>query len=122
MGENSFTEVPETIHQMNETELSSRVASMQKRIEQGIASDEDYLEDTKLEYVIQELDRFPGLGDTLLATALQSAYPRTRIAAAKVLIAWGKDHMSDELKTILKSAYAIEPDPELKEYLGSITQ
>ncbi|MCA9836387.1 MAG: hypothetical protein KC422_05710 [Trueperaceae bacterium] len=44
MGENSFTEVPETIHQMNETELSSRVASMQKRIEQGIASDEDYLE------------------------------------------------------------------------------
>ncbi len=44
MGENTFTEVPDTIHQMNEVELGKRVAFMQKRIEQGVASDQDYLE------------------------------------------------------------------------------
>ena len=44
MGENTFTEVPESIHQMDESELSKHVAHMQKRIEQGVASDQDYLE------------------------------------------------------------------------------
>lgn len=44
MGENTFSNVPENIHQLDDVELSQRIASTQKRIEQGIASDQDYLE------------------------------------------------------------------------------
>lgn len=44
MGDTEFGKVPTDISKLDAVELSNRVAHTQKRIEQGVASDEDYVE------------------------------------------------------------------------------
>jgi hypothetical protein len=43
VGEHSLVESPKEVRQLNSNELSTHVENSQKRIEQGIASDQDYV-------------------------------------------------------------------------------
>ena len=69
----------------------------------------------RLVLVLQELPRFAaGTGDRFVLSGLRSAWPQARALAARVLGAWGKAALSDDLREALEEAAEHEDDAETK--------
>ncbi len=67
-----------------------------------------------LDFILQDLDRFPGKGWPLIAASLQSPVVRNRNMAAKALKGWSKADWPEEALRIIRQAVRLEPDAELK--------
>lgn len=78
----------------------------------------DFVGDSCLAYVLQELGTHPGVGMKLVAAALKSRVIRTRNAAANVLEAWKGPYLQDAVKAALKQ----EPDDDLRKRLANLAQ
>ena len=74
---------------------------------------EDYQEHSRLEWVLQELHRFPGKGWDLIRAAMQSPVVRNRHMALRALGAWGKPLWNDEVQGLLERALDAEPDEDV---------
>jgi hypothetical protein len=73
-----------------------------------------------LDFVLQELRRFPGKGWPLLRAGLQSPVTRNRNLAARALAAWGRPAWPPEAEFLLRSALAHEPNEGTRETLGQV--
>jgi hypothetical protein len=62
-----------------------------------------------LDFLLQELDRFPGLGWDVIRPALASPVVRHRIAALRALSAWPRDGLSAEIEAALEGCLS-DPD------------
>ncbi|REK10767.1 MAG: limonene hydroxylase [Planctomycetota bacterium] len=68
-----------------------------------------------LDFVLQELGRFPGHGARLIAAGLQSPVVRNRGGALTALANWPRETWPGELETLLKDAVVHEPDDALRD-------
>ena len=76
-----------------------------------------------LDFVLQELGRFPGLGWPLIAAGLRSPVIRNRNMALRALEGWGRAKWPAEADALLRACQAAEPDDAvrntIRELLGS---
>jgi hypothetical protein len=68
-----------------------------------------------LDYILQELPRFPGQGWELIRAGLQSPVVRNRNFALKALLAWPRDRWPADAHALLQQAESLEPNQGLKE-------
>jgi len=73
-----------------------------------------------LDFLLQDLGRFPGLGWKLIRAGLQSPVIRNRWMAIQALASWQRDDWPDETDGLLAAAVATEPDAEVKEALSAV--
>ncbi len=73
-----------------------------------------------LDWLLQELGRFPGLGWSVVAAALRSPVTRNRHWAVKVLSRWGARSWPSEAPALLERVVAEEPDIELRQRVRNL--
>ncbi|MDX1616231.1 MAG: hypothetical protein R3300_18100, partial [Candidatus Promineifilaceae bacterium] len=73
-----------------------------------------------LDFVLQDLDRFPGKGKKLLLAGLASPSVRNRNMALKALSAWQPDLIDQEMLQALDTALQREPDDRVKENIKQV--
>jgi hypothetical protein len=73
---------------------------------------------TILDFVLQELVRFPARGWPFLRAGLQSSTIRNRSLALRALLAWPREEWPAEAFALLQQAFSNEPDEKLKERLS----
>ena len=66
-----------------------------------------------LDAILQELDRFPGLGWEVIRPALRSRVVRDRIFALRALSAWPRDELTPEIEDALRACLA-DPDSYIR--------
>lgn len=67
-----------------------------------------------LDFILQDLNRFPGKGWTLIKAGLRSPVIRNRNMALQALESWLPAQRPAELPALLDAAYRQEPDSELR--------
>ncbi len=67
-----------------------------------------------LDFIIQDLDHYEGMGKRLILAALWSSSIHNRYMVLKILKAWKPEHWPDEAKDILIRLQSMEPDKETK--------
>ncbi len=73
-----------------------------------------------LDFIIQDLDKYPNKGETLVLTALKSPVVRNRNMAIKTLDAWGKENINDKIKKSIIAAEKVEPNEDIKKNLNKL--
>jgi hypothetical protein len=67
-----------------------------------------------LDFVLQELHAFPGLGWNLIQAGLRSPVIRNRNMALKAMAGWGRPRWPPQAEAALQEARRQEPDPEVR--------
>jgi hypothetical protein len=73
-----------------------------------------------LDWVLQDLRRFPGHGWGLIKAGLSSPVVRNRNMAINALSAWGPKSWSSEMRAEVGSAADVEPKPDIKKRLADL--
>ena len=73
-----------------------------------------------LDFILQELGKFPQKGSRLVAVGLKSPVIRNRNFALKVLSKWGEANWDQILKKALQEAAAAEPDEAVKKRIHQV--
>jgi hypothetical protein len=68
-----------------------------------------------LDYVLQDLRRFPGKGAILIETGLKSPVVRNRNMAVNALAAWSREDWPSGLKEALERVAGCEPKEDVRE-------
>ena len=68
-----------------------------------------------LDFILQDLGRFPGHGESLVEAGLQSPTVRNHNLALNVLSEWGEDNWSARTRPVLLAALDTEPDVDVRE-------
>ena len=80
----------------------------------------EFAEHQKLDWLLQELRRFPGRGLPLIHAGLQSPVTRNRNMAARAIAEIPLAERSDEITHWLTAAVAVEPDADTKHLLETV--
>ena len=80
----------------------------------------EYKYHSALDFIVQDLRRFPGKGWNLVKTSFQSPVIRNRNMSLQALEAWGKEQWPDDAGKILNEAYIAEPDEDVKESIRKV--
>jgi hypothetical protein len=75
-----------------------------------------------LDFIAQELRRFPGFGTKFIETALRSPVIRTRNMAVKALETWGKPCWPARMHDVLGQAAAREPEPKVAKNMRRVLE
>ena len=75
-----------------------------------------------LDFIVQDLRRFPGKGWSFVKASLQSPVIRNRHMSLKALEEWGKGQWPNDAEQILNEAYETEPDEKVKESIQKVRQ
>jgi hypothetical protein len=70
-----------------------------------------------LDFVLQDLDRFPGKGWLLVRAGLRSPVVRNRNMAVRALAAWGKEAWPEGAETLLRAALENEPRQDTRDHM-----
>ena len=81
---------------------------------EGIGFGEKYQTHAALDFIVQDLRRFPGKGWDFIEASLQSPVIRNRHMALKALDAWGRENWPADAEARLSAAHEIEPDATVK--------
>jgi hypothetical protein len=73
-----------------------------------------------LDYILQDLRRFPGKGAILIETGLKSPVIRNRNMAVNALAAWSRDDWPSTLKEALEQAIGREPKEDVRERMQKV--
>jgi hypothetical protein len=73
-----------------------------------------------LDFVLQELRRFPGHGSKLILAGLKSPVVRNRSMAMFALAAWRQNSWTDAMRESLEQAAAVEPDQSIRGYMRKV--
>ncbi len=73
-----------------------------------------------LDFVLQDLSRFPGKGWPLIRTGLQSPVTRNRNMAIKALASWSREEWPDEAEALVMQAFRQEPNQDSRELLRKL--
>jgi hypothetical protein len=82
----------------------------------------DYAPHHALDFIVQELPRFPGRGWTLVNAALRSSVVRNRNMAINALERWSKSAWPPEAISAVERAAEIEPRDDVKNRLVALTR
>lgn len=80
----------------------------------------DYENDSAVDFILQDLRRFPGLGWTIIEVGLRARTIRARNMAHKALAAWDRAQWPTEAEALLRTALAKEPDAEVAERIEAL--
>ena len=80
----------------------------------------EFKDHSALDWVLQDLENWPGLGIKLVNAGLKSPVTRNRNMALKTLQAWGKENWEEGTENTLSEMLAIEPNERTREYIGEI--
>ena len=83
---------------------------------------EAFAHHSAVDFIVQDLGRFPGKGWKLIEAALKSPVIRNRNMAMKTLSDWGLEHWPADARRVVEEAYRIEPDEEVKADLGRLKE
>lgn len=75
-----------------------------------------------LDFVVQDLRRFPGRGRSLIEAGLQSPVVRNRNMAITALECWPRAQWPPELEAALKQAMGCEPNERVRAYMQKVLQ
>ncbi|MFD2330144.1 limonene hydroxylase [Cohnella sp. GCM10020058] len=75
-----------------------------------------------LDFLVQELDRYPGVGRKLVAAALHSPVVRNRNMALRTLEAWPLADWEETLVSAVRELAETEPVPDVKESVLKLMQ
>jgi hypothetical protein len=81
---------------------------------------EKYAAHSALDWILQDLKRFPGRGWGFIETGLQSPVTRNRNMALNALLEWPRPSWPEQAPSLLARLRAIEPNQKLRERLQSI--
>jgi hypothetical protein len=73
-----------------------------------------------LDFILQELGRFPGQGEQLIRAGLKSPVIRNRNMALRALSEWGKGNWPDGMEAALAASLASEPDDEVRKSMQKV--
>lgn len=73
-----------------------------------------------LDFLLQDLDRYEGVGGKLILTGLNSTVIRNRNMALKALEAWNKSSWPEGTTDILNQLFKIEPDSKVKKRVENL--
>jgi hypothetical protein len=74
----------------------------------------------KLDWVLQDLRRFPGKGWRLIKAGLQSPVIRNRNMAVNALSAWDRKSWTTEVESLFRRAYEAEPNKQTRELMKKV--
>jgi hypothetical protein len=80
----------------------------------------DFADDHAVDFIVQDLGRFAGLGWDFLRVGLSGRSVRLRNMTLKALAAWSPERWPSELGQLLKAAAAREPDDELRQEMSRL--
>jgi hypothetical protein len=80
----------------------------------------EYRDHSKLDFVLQDLRRFPGRGWPLIRAGLQSPVIRNRHMAITALAAWSRSDWPPEAEHAIRRGLDAEPDDEVKAALEAL--
>ena len=75
---------------------------------------------SQLDFIVQDLKRFPGKGLALVHTALRSPVIRNRNMALNALAAWGEWRWGPDTRPLLEAALKDEPVDDVRERIGKV--
>lgn len=73
-----------------------------------------------LDFILQELGKYPGKGAVLIKAALKSPVVRNRIWVTNVLSSWGKDSWPSNMKIAMEQAVALESEEDVRERMERV--
>lgn len=73
-----------------------------------------------LDWVLQDLRRFPGKGWTLIRTGLLSPVVRNRNMSVNALAAWKRESWPKDAEVLLRKSYDVEPNEQTKELMKNV--
>ncbi|WP_431104237.1 hypothetical protein [Roseateles noduli] len=79
-----------------------------------------FAQHSALDWILQELGRFPGNGETFIAAGLRSPVIRNRSMAVRALQAWERSAWPPEALAQLTQAHRDEPAADLRERMGAL--
>ena len=74
----------------------------------------EFKSEQALDFILQDLSRFPGRGWPLIKIGLQSRVVRNRNMALKALLAWPREQWPAEAYSLLQQASRLEPNEDLR--------
>jgi hypothetical protein len=75
-----------------------------------------------LDFILQDLGKFPGKGFPLISTGLKSPVIRNRNMALKALEEWGNVNWPANAGEILSNAYANEPEADVRKFIKDVME
>jgi hypothetical protein len=81
---------------------------------------EQYAAHSALDWILQDLKRFPGHGWEFIKVGLQSPVTRNRNMALNALLEWPRPSWPEQAPPLLARLRAMEPNQKLRERLQSI--
>ena len=75
----------------------------------------EFADDSAVDFIVQDLGRFPGFGWDFLRVGLTGRSVRLRNMTLRALAAWGPERWPREVSQLLSAAAAREPDAELRQ-------
>lgn len=82
----------------------------------------EYKPNSCLDFVVQDLDEFEGIGKRLISAALWSPVTRNRNIALRVLEAWRPEFWPEDARTILERLKTMEPNEDTREQVLAILE
>jgi len=84
----------------------------------GLAA--EFAAHSALDFILQDLGKFPGKGWHFIKTGLLSPVIRNRHMAIRALTGWGKDNWPDEATNTIEAAITAEPQEDVKVLLQGL--
>ncbi len=81
---------------------------------------QEYADDSALDFILQDLRRFPGMGWPLIEVGLRGRTIRARNMAHRALAAWERTQWPDQALFALKTALNREPDEEVAQRIQAL--
>jgi hypothetical protein len=75
-----------------------------------------------LDFILQELGRFPGKGIRLIEVGLRSPVTRNRNMALRAFSEWGEENWPDSMAGMLQRAMDDEPDGDVRERMRKVKE
>jgi hypothetical protein len=86
----------------------------------GLGLGPEYTHHNALDYILQDLGRFPGMGWNLVQAGLRSPTIRNRNMAVRALDGWTQENWPDGAREAIQNARNNEPDSNLSESLEKL--
>lgn len=86
----------------------------------GLGQGREFVSHSCLDFVLQDLRRFPGRGATLIEAGLKSPVVRNRNMAVAALAAWSRGEWPGVLERALEQATGCEPNKDVRERMQKV--
>ncbi|MBH5396899.1 hypothetical protein HZZ13_03715 [Bradyrhizobium sp. CNPSo 4010] len=79
-----------------------------------------FKDDSAVDFIVQDLKRFPGVGWDVVKVAMRGRTVRCRNMALNALVAWGRDAWPADAEDVLTRALEAEPDDKVRSRIRAV--